>query len=84
MDTQPDDTMVIVFRLLPRTDLLTCRLVCWGFRSLINTEPYAWDLLPSISYDLLLSYQQWTFLFIDPVIPTLKHIMIRNKYEGLT
>ena len=43
------DCILYVFRFLHSKDLRTCRTVCWGFRVVLDTEPYAWSLLVTAS-----------------------------------
>jgi len=49
-------------RRLSWKDLKLCRLVCWDFREILDTEPYAWSLKP-------LSLFKWSFCTTAPCKP---------------
>jgi hypothetical protein len=80
---QPNDIILLMLRCLSKRDLLTCRLLCWDVRVLLDSEPYAWSLLLlPLSWDESItnsSFLEHTFLF-----PSLKRIiMLLNYFSDL-
>jgi hypothetical protein len=54
-------------------DLKLCRLVCWDFRKILDTEPYAWSLKP---FTLLPVHS-------SPKLFTIDHTFVITSLKGI-